>query len=123
MLELFSDVETFVQRIDDFAVATHSKLLTFFSDPQKKALLKAELAIIVDFGVHSDKTTYHLESDGPLVFCCYEAISAVTTAVNLTHYPNLDAIARELSSGNSVTQQQWEAYGKSCVEPAIIDKY
>ena len=48
MLELFGDVQTFIQRNNDFATVTHSKLLTFF----KKALLKAELAVVVDFGVH-----------------------------------------------------------------------
>ena len=92
-------------------VATRSKLLTFFRDPRKKALLKAELAVMVDFVVQFVKTTYHLEGDGPLVFRCYEAITALTAAVNLAHYPNLNAIARELSSGNPATQQQWEAYG------------
>ena len=119
VLELFGDVETFIQRNDDFATATRSKLLTFFSDPRKKALLKAELAVMVDFGVQFVKTTYHLEGDGPLVFRCYEAISALTAAVNLAHYPNLNAIARDLSNSNPANQQQWEVYGKSCVEPAI----
>jgi len=119
LLELFGDVQTFIQRNDDSATVTHSKLLTFFNDPQKKALLKAELAVVVDFGVHFVQTTYLLEGDGPLVFRCYEAISALTAAINLAHYPNLNAIARELSGGNPVTQQQFEAYGKSCVEPAI----
>ena len=118
VLELFGDVETFLQRNDDFAAATRSKLLTFFDNPQKKALLKVELAV-VDFGIHFVKTTYNLEGDGPLVFRCYEAISSLTAAVNLAHYPNLKAIARELSSANPVTQQLWETYGKSCVEPAI----
>lgn len=115
MLELFGDVETFLW----LAAATRSKLLAFFSDPQKKALLKAELAVIVDFGMQFVKTTYNLEGDGPLVFRCYEAISALTAAVNLAHYPNLNAIARELSASNPAARQQWEAYGKSCVEPAI----
>ena len=114
MLELFGDVETFLQQ-NDFAAATRSKLLAFFSDQQKKALLKADLAVIVDFV----KTTYNLEGDGPLVFRCYEAISALTAAVNLAHYPNLSAIARELSGSNPAARQQWEAYEKFCVEPAI----
>ena len=35
------------------------------------------------------------------------AISALTAAVYLAHYLNLNAIARELSSSN---QEQWEAY-------------
>jgi len=82
-------MQTFIQRNDDFATVTRSKLLTFFNDPQKEALLKAELAVVVDFGVHFVQTTYLLEGDGPLVFCCYEVISALTAAVNLAHYPNL----------------------------------
>ena len=85
----------------------------------RKKRCKAELAVVVDFRVHFVQTTYLLEGDGPLVFCCYEAISALTAAVNLAHYPTLNAIARELSGGNPVTQQQFEAYGKSCVEHAI----
>ena len=36
-----------------------------------------------------------------------------------TNYPNLNAVSRELSSGNSVTEQQLIAYGKACVSPAI----
>ena len=119
VLDLFGDVEVFIQRNEDFASATRSKLLTFFSDPQKKALLKVELAIVVDLGVHFVKATYLCEGDGPLAFHCYEAITTLTTAVDLAYYPNLNAIARELCSGNHTVQQQLLNYGQSCVQPGI----
>lgn len=46
-----------------FAAATHAKLLTFFSDTHKRAALKVELAIVVDFGMNFIKATYQLEGD------------------------------------------------------------
>ena len=109
VLELFGDVEIFIQRNEDFASATRSKLLTFFSDPQKKALLKVELAVIVDLGVHFVKATYHLEGDGPLAFRCHDVVTTLTIAVNLAYYPNLNAIARELCGGNHAAQHVVQA--------------
>ena len=73
-------------------------------------MLKVELAIVVDFGVHFVKMTYFLEGDSPLVFQRYKAIMSLTTAVNLFHYLNLSAVARELSNNNLALQQQLETY-------------
>ena len=39
--------------------------------------LKLELAATIDVGEHFVKATYFLEGDGPLVFACYEKLSAV----------------------------------------------
>lgn len=119
VLEMFGDVEAFLRRNDDFASATRAKLLAFFDDPQRRVLLKIELAVVVDFGVNFVKTTYLLEGDGVLVFRCYEAISTLTAAVNLAYYPNLSAVARQVSNGNAVLLQQLEMHGKQCIEPAI----
>lgn len=119
ILELFPGVDIFLRSNEEFLTTTRSKLLTFLNDPQKRALLKVELAALVDFGLHFVNTTYKLEGDGPLIFECYEAVSALTAAVNLANYPNLDAISKEISGGNVVTEQQLIAYGKACVNPAI----
>ena len=56
--------------------------------------------------------TYLLEGDSPLVFQCYKAIMSLTTAVNLSHYPNLSAVAHELTNNNLALQQQLETYAK-----------
>lgn len=119
ILELFPDVDRFLRSNDEFSATTRSKLIMILSDPQKRALLKVELAAMVDFGLQFVNTTYKLEGDGPLVFQCYETVSALTVAVNMASYPNLNAIAKELSAGNAVIEQQLIAYGKSCVDPAI----
>lgn len=118
VLDLFGDVEAFLTQ-HDIAPATRSKLLTFFSDQVKKAYLKVELAVAIDFGVNFVKATYNMESDGLVVFHCYEAVNTLTAAVDLSHYPNLSAIAGELSNGNTELQQQLEMYGKQCVQPSI----
>lgn len=86
--ELFPDVDSFVKSNDDFSHTTRSKLMTLLNDPTKWALLKVELATTVDFGHQFVITTYTLESDGPLVFLCYENISALTAALNIANYPN-----------------------------------
>ena len=63
----------------------------------------------------------YLEGDGELVLQRYEVISTLTTAVSMTnpHYPNLQAVARQMSGGDTNTQQQMIQYGKECVQPAI----
>ena len=119
VFELFPDVDSFVKSNDDFSYTTRSKLTGILNDPAKSVLLKVELTTIVDFGHQFVTTTYNLEGDGPLVFMCYESISALTAAVNIANYPNLNAVSRELSCGNAVTEQQLIAYGKACVNPAI----
>ena len=35
------------------------------------------------------KTTYKLESDGPVIFKCYEIISTLTASI---HFPNISAL-------------------------------
>ena len=80
---------------------------------QQKELLKVELAIIIDYSCQFVTTTYNLEGDGPLAFVCYESVSALTAAVNIANYPNLNAVCKEISSGNQVTEQNLVVYGKS----------
>ena len=47
------------------------------------------LAALIDVGVHFVNATYYLEGDGPLIFSCYERLSAVAQAVAVDHYPNV----------------------------------
>ena len=107
LLELFGDVEAFLT-MHDQAPATRHKLLQFLQDPQKKAFLEVELAIIVDAGMPFVQATYKLEGDGHLALECYEVISSLTAAVNMAqpHYPNLQAVVRRLSGGNLQVEQQ-----------------
>ena len=119
VFELFPDVDSFVKSNDEFSHTTRSKLIALLNDQAKRVILKVELATIVDFGHQFVTTTYNLEGDGPLVFLCYESISALTAALNIANYPNLNALSRELSCGNAVTEQQLIAYGKACINPAI----
>ena len=119
VFELFPDVDSFVNSNDEFSHTTRSKLIALLNDQAKRLILRVELAITVDFGHQFVTTTYNLEGDGPLVFLCYESISALTAALSIANYPNLNAVSRELSCGNAVAEQQLIAYGKACINPAI----
>jgi len=46
----FGDVLPFLHHDDTDSAITTSKLMMFFTDPQKKALLEVELAAIIDWG-------------------------------------------------------------------------
>ena len=54
---------------------------TFFYDPGTARDLDIALAALIDAGKHLVKATYHLEGDGPLVFSCYERLSALAHAI------------------------------------------
>ena len=54
--------------------ATKSKILSFFTDNEKKSKLKMELAIAIDHGQNFVKATYDLEGDGPLILCCLKLL-------------------------------------------------
>ena len=120
LLELFGDVEAFLT-MHNQAPATRHKLLQFLQDPQKKAFLEVELAIIVDAGMPFVQATYNLEGDGHLALECYEVISSLTAAVNMAqpHYPNLQAVVWRLSGGNLQVEQQLNNYAISCVQPGL----
>ena len=82
--------------------------------------LKLELAATIDVGEHFVKATYFLEGDGPLVFACYEKLSAVSQLCQAPCFLNVRAIATAISEedpGQNVTALERSA--KACVEPAI----
>lgn len=104
---------------DEFSCLWISLSSHLLSDPQKPAYLKRELAAVVDVGEYLVKATYELESDGPLCLTCFEVISVLTAAIQTSHFPNLEAIARMLATGSPNLVQKWIDYGKVCVKPGL----
>ena len=88
-------------------------MLELFTDQQKK------LAAIIDGGENFVKARYNLEGDGPLVFECYEILTALTAGIHTAYYPNLEAVARTLCGGQAVSLQQWIEYDKSCLKSGL----
>ena len=102
-----------------------NKLLRTVSDQapgtrQKLFLRSTDGLLGSGTGMTFVQATYKLERDGCLVFKCYE-ISSVSAAVNMTqlHYPNLQAVTRQLSGGNLQVDQQLSDYTLSCVRPGL----
>ena len=115
VLNLFGDVEAFLQEnLDLSSSVTRLKLLAFFDDPVKKTLLQIEIAATVDAGMPFVKATYKIEGDGPLAYECYEIISALSVAAQITHFPNVDAIACQMDNS-----RQWKTYVLQCVQPGL----
>ena len=117
--EYFGDVEPFLRENDEVSPANRRRLLEIFDDPQSCQDLRLELAALVDAGVHFVNATYYLEGDGPLIFTCYERLSAVTRAVAVGNYPNTTAVAREIAAGNAVLCNQLMAQAKACIQPGF----
>ena len=96
----FGDVLPFLRRDDLGSATTTAKLMTFFTDPQKRAQLEVELAAILDWGKPFVTATYALEGDGPLVLEAYEKIEIVRATICAGHIPNVNAVARRLCSSS-----------------------
>ena len=85
----FGDIVPFLQENELApATATCGKILAILGDPVKSTRLQVELAILMDVGEHFVKATYSLEGDGPLVFSCFEVLSAVNASIHAAHLPN-----------------------------------
>ena len=69
--------------------------------------------------MHFVNATYYLEGDGPLIFSCYERLSAVAQAIAVDHYPNTEAVAREIANGNVAIYNQLMAQAKACILPGL----
>ena len=87
MVNYFGYVEPFLRENEEICPANRQHLLEIFDDPQTCQDLRLELAASVDAGVHFVTATYYLEADGPLIFSCYEKLSAVSRAVAVDNYP------------------------------------
>ena len=114
---LFGDVEGFLD--NEMAPATKEKLLEFLSHPQKKVLLKTELAVVVDAGRPLVEATYILEGDGPLIIQAYEQVRKVEASFATAYYPNTQAVAQSiaLTANNPTLVQSLIDYAKTCVLP------
>lgn len=115
----FGDIQPFLRAQDDLSPATCSKLLAVVSDPTKNALLKVELAAVVDGGESLVKATYKLEGDGPLALSAYELVNTILVPIRVSYFPNVDAIARQLCPANPTGHQQWVAYALQCLQPGF----
>ena len=117
----FADIEPFLLQNDDIGPATRPKLLSFFADQQKQALLQLEIAATVDWGEPFVKACYFLEENGALALECYEATEKVLAGVRTAHTPNVRAIAQRLSGAlpSDPRHQQLEVYAKSCAQPGL----
>ena len=118
LLVQFGDIKLFLVNNSDIGPSTRPKLLSFFDDPQKLNYLKIELAAVIDCGEPFVKATYKLEGDGPLAFICYEAIQEVVTSIKVANIPNVQAVARDISS-NFTLQKTLIAHAKQCIQPGI----
>ena len=88
LLFQFGDVLLFVER-SDLSTTSKRKLLGILQDAPKSALLKIELAAVIDYGEPFVKETYNLEGDGPLVFTFYEEVSTIVNAIHIENIPNV----------------------------------
>ena len=95
----FGDVARFVEEARDAKVFPQllPQLQAILSNPQRLMNLKLELAATIDVGEHFVKATYFLEGDGPLVFACYEKLSAVSQFFQAPCFPNVRAIATAIA--------------------------
>ena len=74
---------------------------------------------MVDVGVHFVNATYYLEGDEPLIFTCFDRLSALSHAVTVGHYPCTLAIAREIANGDAALQNGLITQAKDCVKPGL----
>ena len=79
-------------RENDVSPMCRMRLSESFDDPVSARDLGLELAAIIDAGKHFVSATYYLEGDGPLVFSCYERLSALAHAIAIESYPNTATI-------------------------------
>ena len=107
----FGDIAPFLQE-NEIAPANRGKILAILNDPQKISHLQVELAVVINVGEQFVKATYSLEGDGPLVFSCFEVLSAVDASINTAHMPNTLALIERLCGmpGSTISSQQWLAY-------------
>ena len=116
-LDLFADVEPFLRQNKQISPASRRHLFKIFDDPENLQKLRWELAVVIDAEVHFVNATYYLEGDGPLIFSCYECLSAHAVAVD--HYPNTQAVAREIANGDAALFNRLITQAKACVRPGM----
>ena len=119
VLIYFGFVEPFLRENEEICPSSRGHLLEIVDNPQKFQDLRLELAALIDAGVHFVNATYYLEGDGPLIFSCYERLSAVSHAVAVDHYPNTSAVVREIAGGDAALYSQLVLQAKACIKPGL----
>lgn len=117
VLIMFGDIPTFLSS-DGLPHVTSSKLLEILNDSIKSRKLKMELAITIESMEPFAKATYALEGDGALAFVTYECVSMLYSVISTEHYPNVNAMAKQLATGDAARERQLVRYAKACVQPA-----
>ena len=115
LFKSFGDLIPFLQNPELTSTAC-TKMLAILNNPPQLRKLQMELAIMVDAMEPFVKATYILEGDGALALTTYGQIDALYQSIALQHYPNV--VAKTLSNGISVHEQQLIGYAKECVKPA-----
>jgi len=115
--DTFGDVPQFLQSAE-LPITTTAKLLRIIDDQPTYRKFKVELATTVDAMQPFVKATYSLEGDGPLALQAYQIVSSLYNHISLQHYPNLGAVAHQLSQGSVTRENQLVAYGNACCAPA-----
>ena len=120
VLVQFGDILPFLEKHCEIApkARTSTKLLEILKDNKKKSFLQIELAAIIDVGESFVKATYNLEGDGPLVLLCYDQIQLLKAKIENPLYPNVEALARTLSTRGR-TYQQLKQHAINCVQPGL----
>lgn len=115
--DTFGDVPQFLQSAE-LPITTTAKLLRIIDDQPTYRKFKVELATTVDAMLPFVKATYSLEGDGPLALQAYQIVSSLYNHISLQHYPNLDAVARQLSQGSHQREPTcglWKCLLCSCI--------
>lgn len=116
---VFGDVEPFLRENYNLSPVCRTSLFEIFDDPATARDLDIELAAMIDAGKHFVQATYYLEGDGPLVFTCYERLSALAHAIAIECYPNTEAKARQHPGRNKALYNQLVAQVKACINPGL----
>ena len=118
LLVQFGDILPFLERHVDLSPASRCKLLAILQDAQRSALLKIELAAVIDYGEPFVRGTYTLEGDGPFVFSCYKEVQAIVNIIHVENTPTLQTVAESISPIASV-KLQLMTHAKNYVKPGL----
>ena len=117
LLDLFGDVQPFLECSEDVGLATRAKMKETIANPHSKALRHLELAVTMDAGLPFVQATYRFEGDGSLALSCYEELDKLLQGIRIAHFPNVARIA--LSQGRAHIAQQYMQYASSYVKPGF----
>ena len=117
VMAFFGDFEPFLRENDNLSPVFRANLSEIFGDPATARDLDIELAAMIDACKHFVQAIDYLEGGGPLVFTCYECLSALAHAIAIESYPNTEAKARQHAGRNMALYNQLVAQAKPCISP------